>query len=1141
MVNTRTTNFHSPLTNKNNKKQTTKYQKKTKSKHKYDNTPKKTSRITDHLISKKLIRNQSTKIPPQKKDKIHLTTNYDSDNSKSSKPSSTNNTTTNLQNNETQVNSITNNNDYRSKTRKLTNTNDETIVRESKTDTKLVTETMSDNENNHTNLKTCFKNNTKKDDKKNATNEKRKIMLEQINLTKRSEADRHSRTEVIKEIAEKVEKVTTSGNTGYKESNTKENKRSLDKDKNRDEEIQERVKGRSNSPERKITKDNAKTPVISNDRTNKSIITRKEEEEEKSQNKTSEHTKKSDKLESTEKEVNDNSAQEISNDPKEKNEEEENQKNYSSNANPTSQDDLVLDSLENDLEKELSEHEYDKFLQDNCQDGESIASKQTLRNHNMNINNEVRSDNSYRSYSSESEDDVNTIDSSKSTQYNNPPSDKEIPPKCIRYQLGINIQPTDIEAIQQAFKDTNAEQPNVTDTLTKIRDHLKELVTEIKKFDRKARIITWKDKETYEFLVGTAEELPNTAGGLGQFFNGIRLRRQQGRQYLRFRLHASKNENILENQITEWARLSGHSFYRCVIQEEHSTPIGWLLYSSQYTNTYHLSNYLQVATGFEWGFRLGSITKSDENIEGKPVSWKDRQKALIVHVPTHKAEVAITKISTLLQAKPIDKKQTPQFFQRYLFVQQEHTMVDVNSRLQYKHILNRQRAHTDSIKSKFILSIDDHIDNRIDTKEGGNLSLREMLLGIKTRQVGDAWDPLPLFHSIDFCADSSKVWIGNSMGPGGPGHIITYYNIVEAEALQMIRGLGVFLGKLYGYENVVQCFNKDHWQSLEGWAFSMKKWAFITPESRQMSDNLFLDPNKMMVRLAQTHVSKTSVKLENKESKQDGKEKLTSINKTVETTEEDSKSAELQDEDEKTATSEIRRAFRINEMKLIQKVQDPDLDSLDNDIDEYKLQQPNDIILNDSASLASSITTNTNEEHTTSSPTQPIPPIEETQGSASTVSSLASITSSIHSITKDKLESLFEVGMTQQERRQRADQYTYQQIRKVMIEKNKIYDSLFPESKEEKEETNIDTPLLQTLNSDHNTNKVKTKAPSLDKVISPPHAPKTNVKNYPKYDKEEISKKPDDDPSNITTQNTGKFKGKICFETVSDESADEMR
>jgi hypothetical protein len=426
--------------------------------------------------------------------------------------------------------------------------------------------------------------------------------------------------------------------------------------------------------------------------------------------------------------------------------------------------------VENDIEKEVEKVKYETYLQDHCPDNESITSKKTVRNHNMHrstVESIYNSDE--QMLGTESEDDVNTVDSSKSTQYHKPPSGKEIPPRNIRYQLGITIPPTDIRAIQKEFEGNKEGDANPIDTFSKICEQIKEFITELKHLDKRAKIISWKDKKTYNILEGGANELPKTAAGLGHFFDGIRLKREHGRQFLRFRLHASKSENRLELQLTEWARLAGHSFYRCMIQEEHSTAIGWLLNLSHFTNTYNLPQYLQQTTGFEWGFKLGSITKSDENIDGKPVQWKDRQKALIVHIPTNKAEVATTKISTLLQAKPIDENQTSLFFQRYLFIQQENTMIDINSRLKYKHILCRQRAHLDSIKLKFILSIDADMDERIDTKEGRNLSLREMILAIKTRQEGDEWDPVPLFHSIDFCLDSSKVWLGNTMGPAGPG------------------------------------------------------------------------------------------------------------------------------------------------------------------------------------------------------------------------------------------------------------------------------------------------------------------------------------------------------------------------------------
>jgi hypothetical protein len=62
----------------------------------------------------------------------------------------------------------------------------------------------------------------------------------------------------------------------------------------------------------------------------------------------------------------------------------------------------------------------------------------------------VTSSNKYQDF--ETEDDENTVDSSKSTQYNKQASHKQIPPRCIRYQLGINITQTDIKLLQKEFE-----------------------------------------------------------------------------------------------------------------------------------------------------------------------------------------------------------------------------------------------------------------------------------------------------------------------------------------------------------------------------------------------------------------------------------------------------------------------------------------------------------------------------------------------------------------------------------------------------------------------------------------------------------------------------------------------------------------
>jgi hypothetical protein len=1121
MVSTRASRFQSPDNTKSNKKQTIKHNSKNL-KHNYKNTPTKTSRITDHLVKRsKKYRSYSNRTDP-----IFIgTSNHP--NTKATK-STTEDTTKNIA---TTSNERTTNRSSLAKNKESRSSED--INRKNKVVTKVPA--VKDTERKDTEITISSTSNEEYHKVKN-TEENPEYHLKHINATKSPNmqpADRSPNIKTIEKSNQVMEDKITDDedNNGIKDSkDTKDGKLTKNKDKSTESrktaglQIETGTMNPDNK-ERKDTSEGAKNLNLTAHTTNNEM----HKEQDQSPRKTNEEqqTTISDEEESTSEAKN----TEIK------------------KADSPIYDDLILDSVENDIEKEIEEAEYNSFLQEHCPDGDSITSKKTVRNHNRN---KSKDDNSQESYTSdseyESEDDENTVDSSKSTQYKKKLSDKEIPPKNIRYQIGITIPPMDIQNIQKEFEGNKKQVPTTEDTFSKIRHHIKQLVNEMKNLDRKAKIISWKDDKTYNVLEGGPDELPKTASGLAQFFHGMRLKREHGRQYIRFRLHASRNPNRLEGQLAQWASMAGHAFYRCVIQAEHSTAIGWLLYSSQFTNTYHLSQHLQRETGFEWGFKLGSITKSDETNEGKPVQWKDRQKALIVHVPTQKSEVAITKISSILKAKSVVDDNTPLFIQRYLFVQQEHTMVDVNSRLKYKHILCRQKAHSDSIKSKFIISINVDMDKQLNTKEGGTLSLREMILGIKTRQEGDLWDPVPLFHSIDFCPDSSKVWIGTSMGPGGPGHLITYYNIVEAEALQMIRGLGIFLGKIYGYENVLECFHKDHWQSLEGWSFSRKKWKFITPESRQMNDNLKLDPNKMMVRIAQKQIRiiKKPSASEKKETPKDGKSKLQSLMNPKKGTDNGIQQKGSLDNDDETISSELNKAFRANELKLIRKNADPDLDSIGNDSTD-EAPQLNNIILNDISSTTSSITTTTNDTDQPSVPYQFSTPQDDTASSISTVSSLDSITSSIHSITKDKLESLFEDGMTQQERRERADQYTFQQIRKVMIEKNKLYDTLFPDDGEYKEEPEIETeePSQVHIQDDQHqadqtngtTSKAEMKQQSNQQTTS-----KNTFSDRFTHNVADLSDQPDDDPQVTDLDNTKWTKKRnLQQETVSEVSADETR
>jgi hypothetical protein len=74
--------------------------------------------------------------------------------------------------------------------------------------------------------------------------------------------------------------------------------------------------------------------------------------------------------------------------------------------------------------------------------------------------------------------------------------------------------------------------------------------------------------------------------------------------------------------------------------------------------------------------------------------------------------------------------------------------------------------------------------------------MRQLILSIKSTREG----PLkgtPLFHAVDFISDSKEVTFQkNKKGPGGPGHIFSYYKTHRSEAVAMVRGLGVYIGKL---------------------------------------------------------------------------------------------------------------------------------------------------------------------------------------------------------------------------------------------------------------------------------------------------------------------------------------------------------
>ena len=145
--------------------------------------------------------------------------------------------------------------------------------------------------------------------------------------------------------------------------------------------------------------------------------------------------------------------------------------------------------------------------------------------------------------------------------------------------------------------------------------------------------------------------------------------------------------------MNSWMRLHANSFSKCILQSETSTNIGWLVYSTQYTDTETLRKRLVELTKFEWGFKLMAVTNSD-----KEEKWLNWLRAVGIYVPTACKDFAITIMGE--QFEPVVENMhltIPDLTDKFLFMEPERAYNGSDSRQKYyKQMLERHRLHCES-------------------------------------------------------------------------------------------------------------------------------------------------------------------------------------------------------------------------------------------------------------------------------------------------------------------------------------------------------------------------------------------------------------------------------------------------------------
>lgn len=461
----------------------------------------------------------------------------------------------------------------------------------------------------------------------------------------------------------------------------------------------------------------------------------------------------------------------------------------------------------------------------------------------------------------EEEDDINSINSDTTThRLSIEEARRIIPPTNYRYQLQITVLPEDAAKVAEAIVGGNQGEASHTAT-AQIIHGIKECLTAIKKFDDEAMIISWKEGKNFDHMAPD-DPFPQTTKEITKFFDGYRSsnsnKNKRFRATIKMRITMRIATAVMTDRMAEWANEHGYTFKPTIIQAEKASVVGWLTYSSSFTDTAMLKFILRSYLPIEWGFRIQTVTNKDKEKE-----FRHRLKALYIFAEEKKKDEAIAVASEVFKSRPITRVR--EYENNFLFLPTEDEVSGQENRDTLKMMEVRQQVHSDTITGMFISFIDvGMLDRRIfsgypylNNKEdkSNRLTLRQLIMAIPSQSAKEREAPYlkegeepsfqPLFHSIDYTLDSKTVWINGKNGPGGSALVLSCYKENLEEAKLMATGMGVHFSTLYPKEEqkFEKVFHVEHWEKNEGWEWIIDENRYITTRSRFVLENLISDTN----------------------------------------------------------------------------------------------------------------------------------------------------------------------------------------------------------------------------------------------------------------------------------------------------------
>jgi len=254
----------------------------------------------------------------------------------------------------------------------------------------------------------------------------------------------------------------------------------------------------------------------------------------------------------------------------------------------------------------------------------------------------------------EDEDDVNTVNSENTAAV----EEGVKPPPYTRYRL--MIAPITEEEMEET--------PNIT-PLKRIRSKLIAFCEYMREMDADSQILTWTIKENFSFL--PIDQIPDKVLGLQKYFQGIRANMKNDRKtYISLSVHTPNDKIYLQQKLEAWAESFGYSLVSCLIQTSSAKYVGWLAYSSYFTELEFWKIGLENNTGYEWGLKMVAVTNAD-----RETKWNKRLKAVGLFVPEECADHAQAAVAKFMERNKRSKTRPLLSTDKYLFGQPEDEII----------------------------------------------------------------------------------------------------------------------------------------------------------------------------------------------------------------------------------------------------------------------------------------------------------------------------------------------------------------------------------------------------------------------------------------------------------------------------------